>query len=61
MARLVRFFERAGFTRAGEAPFRPEHRVPIYRHVGAFGIPVGGLGEISALAGRKPSFEPGEE
>lgn len=56
MARIVRFFERAGFTRVADEKFRPEHVVPMYRHVGAFGVPVDGLGDFSVLAGRKPSL-----
>jgi len=56
MARLIRFFERAGFTRVDDYAFRPEHTTPMYRHVGAFGIPVDGLGEISVLAGLRAAM-----
>jgi GNAT superfamily N-acetyltransferase len=58
MARIVRFFERAGFTKVNDVAFRPNHTTPMYRHVGAFGIPVDGVGELSALAGRKARYEP---
>ena len=51
LARLLGFYERVGFSRVDDKARDPRRAVPTYRHVGAFGIPVNGVGELSVLAG----------
>ena len=48
---------RASMTRRFGPNTRPTHD-PMYRQVGAFRIPVDGVGELSTLAGRKAALDP---
>ena len=54
--RLVEFFTRLGFYADDDAEehIARKRMVPMYRHVGTFGLPFDGLGELSVLAGHSP-------
>jgi GNAT superfamily N-acetyltransferase len=60
VARLVNYYERLGFHRAEpEKRITGRDHVRLYRHVGAFGLPISGLGWLSERAGH-PRLEPVE-